>query len=213
MRNFISMIILIITFSATAGNNDTVQKQDISELFKSMPSELLPGVSEGNKTMLLVDSGETSVPYALGKITKTGHGSDYLKIKTSEVGTTQLKLLPLRKDSAIVCVIKTVCAEACDSQISFYTTRWEKIESNRFLPEISKDIFFDSSKKKMENYKYAVSLHHIYPIEAKFSESGSDLMLTFHYEPLLTVEQIEAMKPFLISDSVVLKWKNGSFRK
>ena len=205
MRNFIWIFFLSVSLLAKG--------QNIGDLFKSMPSELLPGVSEGNKTMLLVDSGETTVPYALGEIKKLEQSSDYLKIKTSDIGTTQLKLLPVAKDSSIVCIIKTVCAEACDSHISFYTTEWEKIENNTFLPEISEEIFFDSSKKEMENYKYAVSLHHIYPISAAFSESGSDLMLTFNYKLLLTDNQIAEIKPFLKSDTVALKWENAVFRQ
>lgn len=204
MRNFIWIFFLSVSLLA--------EGQNIGDLFKSMPSELLPGVSEGNKTMLLVDSGKTTVPYALGEIKKLEQSSDYLKIKTSDAGTTQLKLLPVAKDSSIVCIIKTVCAEACDSHISFYTTEWKKIENNTFLPEISSEIFFDSSKKEMENYKYAVSLHHIYPISAAFSENGSDLTLTFNYKTLLTDDQAAEIKPFLKSDIVALKWENALFR-
>lgn len=205
MRNFIWMLFLCVSLLA--------EGQNIGELFKSMPPELLLGVSEGNKTMLLVDSGETTVPYALGEIKKLKQSNDYLQIKTSDVGMTQLKLLPVVEDSSIVCIIKTVCAEACDSHISFYTTGWEKIENNTFLPEISEEIFFDSSKKEMENYKYAVSLHHIYPISAAFSESGSNLMLTFNYKALLTDDQIAEIKPFLKNDTVTLKWENAAFRQ
>ncbi|WP_298653497.1 DUF3256 family protein [uncultured Proteiniphilum sp.] len=205
MRIFIGILFLLISLLA--------EGQNIGDLFKSMPSELLPGVSEGNKTMLLVDSGETTVPYALGEIKKLRQSNDYLEIKTSDIGTTQWKLLPIEKDSTIICVIKTVCANACDSHISFYTTNWEKIDNNTFLPEISQEIFFDSSKKEMENYKYGVSLQHIYPISAAFSESGSDLTLTFNYKPLLTEDQIAEIKPFLKSDTIVLKWENVSFRQ
>ncbi|SFK95719.1 DUF3256 family protein [Proteiniphilum acetatigenes] len=205
MRNFIWIFFLSVSLVA--------EGQNIGDLFKSMPSELLPGVSEGNKTMLLVDSGETTVPYALGEIKKLEQSSDYLKIKTSDAGTTQLKMLPVAKDSSIVCIIKTVCAEACDSHISFYTTEWKKIENNSFLPELTKEIFFDSSKKEMKNYKYAVSLHHIYPISAEFNESGSDLMLTFNYKALLTDGQIAEIKPFLKSDTVTFKWENAVFRQ
>ena len=187
--------------------------QTINDLFKSMPPELLPGVSEGDKTWLLVDSGETTVPYELGKIKKSRQSNDYLEIRTSDIGTVQLKLLPFNEDSSIVCVIKTVCASACDSHIAFYTTKWERIENAAFLPEISKEIFFDSSKKEMENYKYAVSLHCICPISAAFNESGSDLVLTFNYKPFLTGDQIATIKPFLKSDSVVLKWENAAFRQ
>lgn len=205
MRNFIWLLFLSVSLLA--------EGQNMGDLFKSMPSELLPGLSEGNKTMLLVDSGQTTVPYALGEIKKLAQSSDYLKIKTSDAGTTQLKLLPVANDSSIVCIIKTVCAEACDSHISFYTTAWGKIENNTFLPEISSGIFFDSSKKEMENYKYTVSLHHIYPISAEFSENGSDLTLTFNYKSLLTQDQITEIKPFLKSDTITLKWEDAMFRQ
>ncbi len=205
MRNFIWIFLLSVSIVAKG--------QNIGEVFKTMPSELLPGVSEGNKTMLLVDSGQTTVPYVLGEIKKVGQRNDYLKIKTSDVGTIQLKLLPVTSDSSIVCIIKTVCADVCDSHIFFYTTKWEKVESNIFLPKISSEIFFDSSKKERENYKYAVSLHHIFPISATFSESGYDLTLTFNYKALLTDDQIAEVKPFLKSDTVLIKWENASFRQ
>ena len=205
MRNFIWILFLSVSL--------LTEGQNIGDLFKSMPSELLLGVSEGNKTMLLVDSGETTVPYALGEIKKLKQSSDYLLIKTSDIGTTQLKLLPITQDSSIVCIVKTVCAEACDSHISFYTTEWKKIETDTLLPELSRKIFFDSSKKEMENYKYAVSLHHIFPVSATFSESGSDLTLTFNYKSLLADDQIAEIKPFLKSDSIILKWEKGTFKQ
>jgi hypothetical protein len=186
--------------------------QTVGDLFKSMPAELLPGVSEGNKTMLLVDTGKTAVPYPLGEIQKVAQSDDYLQIKTSDIGTTQLKLLPVSGDSVIVCLIKTVCGSVCDSHLSFYTTDWKKLESEAFLPEVSAEIFFNSSPKKPENDKYAVSLPDIYPISAAFNEEGTDLTLIFHYKDRLTKEQIEEFEPLLKSDSVVLTWNNASFR-
>ncbi|MEN6588076.1 MAG: DUF3256 family protein [Proteiniphilum sp.] len=186
--------------------------QTVGDLFKSMPAELLPGVSEGNKTMLLVDSGRTAVPYPLGEIQKVSQSDDYLQIKTSDIGTTQLKLLQMGNDSVIVCLIKTVCGDVCDSHLSFYTSDWKKLNSEAFLPDVSAEIFFNSSRKMSENDKYAVSLPDIYPISAAFNEKGTDLTLMFHYKDRLTEAQIEELKPLLKSDSVVLTWDNASFR-
>lgn len=188
------------------------QAQNIGELFKKMPAELFPGVSEANKTMLLVDSGITSVPYALGEIKKLEQSHNYLKLQTSEVGTTQLKLLPITPHSAVICFVRTVCESACDSHITFYTTEWQMIEENSFLPVISEDLFFDSSKKGMENYKYTVSLHHIFPISAAFRGNDNDLLLTFNYKSLLSDDQIAEMTPFLKSDTALLHWENAHFK-
>lgn len=189
-----------------------VEAQQVGDLFKAMPPELLPGVSEGNKTMLLVDSGKTTVPYPLGEIVKEAYGNDYLRLQTSKIGTLQLKLLPVSEDSVVVCLIKTVCGNVCDSHISFYTSEWKKLDKEAFLPTISAEIFLNSSQKKSENDKYAVSLPDIYPISATFNETGTDLTLTFHYKERLSEEQIQQLEPLLKGDSLVLTWKNGSFR-
>ncbi len=55
--------------------------QNIGDLFKSMPTVLLPGISEGNKTMLLVNTGKTTIPYTLGEISKIKQNDDLLEIK------------------------------------------------------------------------------------------------------------------------------------
>jgi len=188
------------------------QAQQAGDFFKSMPSELLPGVSEGNKTMLMVNRSKTTVPYSLGEIEKVVHGDDYLQIKTSDAGTLELKLLPVRDDSVVICVIRTVCTSVCDSHISFYSSDWNKLDNERFLPDVSADFFLNSSPKKSKNDKYAVSLPDIYPISASFSETGTDLTLTFHYKERLTDEQIQKLKPLLKGDSVILTWKNTTFR-
>jgi len=201
---------LILLFFLSLSN--IVEAQQVGDLFKAMPPELLPGVSEGNKTMLLVDSGKTTVPYPLGEIVKEAYGNDYLRLQTSKIGTLQLKLLPVSEDSVVVCLIKTVCGNVCDSHISFYTSEWKKLDKEAFLPTISAEIFLNSSQKKSKNDKYAVSLPDIYPISATFNETGTDLTLTFHYKERLAEEQIQQLEPLLKGDSLVLTWKNGSFR-
>ena len=163
--------------------------------------------------MLLVDTGQTSVPYALGEVKKRVHNDDHLLIQTSNVGTIELKLLPVAQDSIIICVIRTVCAQACDSRIDFYTTGWEKIDDSTLLPPINREIFFDSSQKERENYKYAVSLPGIYPVSAKFSENGTDLLLAFDFKEYLDEQQIAEVQLFLKSDTIVLKWDRVSFKE
>lgn len=200
-------VILFFLFLSTFAH-----AQQVGDLFKRMPPSLLPGLSEGNKTMLLVDSGKTTVPYPLGEITKEAYSNDYLKLKTSDSGTLQLKLLPVSEDSLVICLVQTVCADICDSRISFYSLGWEKLNKDAFLPTFSEKIFLNSSENDSENDKYAVSLPDINPISASFEKTGTDLTLTFHYKERLTKKQIEQLRPMLKSDSVVLTWNNGSFK-
>lgn len=175
-----AILLLLLCFTTLANG------QTVGDLFKAMPSELLPGLSEGNKTMLLVDTGQTSVPYPLGEVKKRVHSDDHLLLQTSNVGTIELKLLPVAyppvikdlmskevatqdtetrnpapqdsspqdfitkdtvtenpaiQDSMIICVIRTVCAQACDSRIDFYSTGWEIINDSTLLPPYQRGNF------------------------------------------------------------------------
>ena len=150
MKKYIFTLILLVSFVVP---KQSVYGQTINDIFKSMPTELLPGVSEGNKTMLIVDTSKTTVPYIFGEIQKVSHSSSYLKIKTSDVGNTQIKLLPVAGNSSIasesiVSVIKTVCGGAetdiCNSIITFYTTNWKELDGELLLPTLSPELFMDS---------------------------------------------------------------------
>lgn len=223
MKKYIFTLILLVSFVA---HKQAVYGQTISDIFKSMPTELLPGVSEGNKTMLIVDTSKTTVPYIFGEIQKVNHSDSYLNIKTSDVGNTQIKLLPVAGDSSIasestasksiVSVIKTVCGGAktdvCNSIITFYTTDWKELDGELFLPTLSPELFMDSSKKELDNYKYALSLPDIYPISAKFDETSTDLTLQFHYKDRLSNMQLKEFEAYLKSDSVILKWDKSNFK-
>ena len=186
--------------------------QTIDDIFKTMPKDILPGITDGNRTMLLVDTGKTTIPYELGTVEKLTDKEDYLKVKTSAIGTTEIKLLPIKGGKKIICVTKTVCGKACDSNITFYSYAWEKLDQKTFLPEISKNSFMDSSKKDSETYKYAVSLPDICPISAEFINGGTDLQLTLHYKDYLSERQQQEIKPFIKTDVIVLKWNNEFFK-
>lgn len=192
-----------------------IQGQTIGDIFKLMPEDMLPGVSEGNRTMLIVDSTNTAVPYIFGEIKKVSHSDDYLKIETSEIGSIQLKILPISEDSSIVSFIRTVCggsnADVCNSIITFYTLDWSVLDNKSLLPEVSPIIFMDSSMKEIDNYKYALSLPDLNTISATFNETDTDLTLQFHYKDRLTELQTKEFEPFLKSDTVVLKWNDSYF--
>lgn len=186
--------------------------QKIDDVFKTMPNSILPGLSEGNRTMFLVDTGKTVIPYPLGEIEKLAYSPNFLKMKTSEIGTTQIKLLPLINDTQIICVIKTVCGNACDSNIKFYSTDWKELDANTLLPRISAESFLDESKKDTDNYKFAVSLPDIYPISAEFENGSNTLILKLDFKKYLSNEQLAEIKPFIKSETLTLNWNNTSFK-
>ncbi len=186
--------------------------QRVADVFKTMPADILPGFSEADKTMLLVDTGLRIVPYPLGNIEKIKYSDSFLQLKTSDIGTFQLKLLPLVNNTKIICVIKTVCGKACDSDIRFYSTQWEKIDENTLLPTMSAASFFDKQNQGSKEYEYALSLLDVEPVSAVFCDDSDDLILTLNYKAYLSEENIAKIKPFIKQDFITLHWTKTSFR-
>ncbi len=203
MRQYILFFFCCITFSNYG--------QSIDDVFKTMPEEFIPAFTEYNKTMLLVDTSFSVIPYPLGKIKKLEYSATSLSVKTSEVATLQIKLLPLVNNTQIISVIKTVCGNVCDSNIRFFTDKWKEIDKNSLLPDIKPNIFFDSSKLNALDFKVAASHINIYPLSFQFDKESNDLTVKFDFAGFLSSEDLRKIGPFVEKESVVLSWNKSTF--
>ena len=187
--------------------------QKIDDVFRTMPDELLPAFSEANKTMLLVDTSLSVIPYALGEIEKLEYSDTFLSIRTSEVGTMQIKLLPLMNNTQIIALIKTVCGRVCDSDVRFFTESWEEVDKNNsLLPSLSPQVFFDKSKLDTPEFKWAVSHIDIFPLHFQFKNGSNVLEVKFDIEGHLSPQDLKKIKPYLYNDATIeLSWNKSSF--
>ncbi|MGV8963627.1 MAG: DUF3256 family protein [Candidatus Saccharimonadaceae bacterium] len=204
MKKYIILFLSCISFLSYG--------QNIDQVFKTMPDEFLPAFSEADKTMLLVDTSLTVIPYALGNIERLYHNDNYLSLKTSEMGTLQIKLLPLVNKTQIIALIKTVCSsKVCDSNLRFFSDKWEEIEKSNILPDIQPNLFFDASKINTLDFKLAVSHINIYPLQYQFNKGSNDLSVKFDFKDLLSPEDIKKIEPFVNKETIDLKWNNSMF--
>lgn len=185
--------------------------QKIDDVFKRMPDEFLPAFSEANKTMLLVDSALSVIPYPLGAIEKLTYNDTFLSIKTSEVGTMQIKLLPLVNNTQIVALIKTVCGMICDSDIRFFSKEWEEIDKSSLLPQISPRTFFDTTEADTPEFKWALSHLDMFPLQYQFKNGSNDLEVTFDVKKYLSPYDLENLSPYLQKETIDLLWNKSTF--
>lgn len=203
MKRYILFFFYCITFFSYGQTIDTV--------FKTMPIEFLPAFSDANKTMLLMDTSLSVIPYPLGKIERLEYTDTFLSLKTSDVGTLQLKLLPLVNNTLIISVVKTVCSNVCDSEIRFFTDKWEEIDKNNLLPNIQPHIFFDASKLNRLDFKVAVSHINIYPLHLQFNKESDDLAVKFDFVGFLSSDDLKKIEPFVEKESIILSWNKSMF--
>ncbi len=204
MKRYFTLLILSCITLVSYG-----QKMD--EVFKTMPGEFLPAFSEADRTMLLVDSSLSVIPYALGEIERLAYSDTFLSIKTSEVGTMQIKILPLVNNTQIIALIKTVCTGVCDSDIRFFTSEWKEIDKSSLLPIIPPDIFIDQKEINTPEFKWAVSQIDIFPLQFQFKNGSNDLQVKFDIVNHLSSQDSVKIAPYLITENIDLMWNKSTF--
>ena len=159
--------IILLSFLFAFCVNGIVSAQSMRTLFVEMPDSLMPLLTKNNREDCVdfIDAGmQARVTNRLdSKSELLKFTPDYLYLKTSSSGYMQMKMLPAEGDT-ILCVVNTVCAEACDSRIAFYTRDWQPLDGSRYFkkPLIS-DFFLCVDSIASTNYEekkepYAESL-------------------------------------------------------
>ena len=121
--------------------------QNMRSVFIAMPDSITPLLTKVNKEDC-VDFLDSQMKAAVknrfdGTAEMKVLTEDYTLVQTSEIGTLEMKLLPVNDSTKVVCIVKTVCASACDSDVRFYASDWSKeLDAASFLQRPSADFFF-----------------------------------------------------------------------
>ncbi|MBQ3609012.1 MAG: DUF3256 family protein [Bacteroidaceae bacterium] len=208
-RRLLIIVSIFCALSATA--------QNMKSVFVSMPDSIAPLLTQTNKEDCIdfLDSNMKAV-------VKNRFGNEaemkaltenYVLMQTSPVGTLEMKLLPLNDSTNVVCMVKTVCASACDSEVHFYTSDWsKKLDAKNFLQTPEADAFFlpnDTLTDEDILIRKKADMHLM-----KVSLSKDDASLTYIYSTpdYLNKEDREKLLPHLRKEPIVLRWQDGKFR-
>lgn len=181
-----------------------VSAQDMRAIFLNAPDDIFPLLS-GNDRADLVDYIEAGMT---AKVTNRFDGTsvlqeleaDYLKLATTASSDVQLKLLPFQGDT-VICMVKTVRAEAADSRIRFYDKEWNLLDGELMFrfPSISE--FFTSAANEY------VDKCDIYLVSLTLSAVDNTLVAEYTMPDYMSVEDSKKVKPLL--RKLVYRW-NGS---
>ena len=208
-RRLLIIVSIFCALSATA--------QNMKSVFVSMPDSIAPLLTQTNKEDCIdfLDSNMKAV-------VKNRFGNEaemkaltenYVLMQTSPVGTLEMKLLPVNDSTNVVCMVKTVCASACDSEVHFYTSDWsKKLDAKNFLQTPEADAFFlpnDTLTDEDALIRKKADMHLM-----KVSLSKDDASLTYIYSTpdYLNKEDREKLLPHLREEPIVLRWQDGKFR-
>lgn len=186
-----------------------VRAQDMRSLFMSAPESVLPLLTENSRADCIdyIDAGmEAVVTNSLdGKTVVKALTDDYADIGMTGSSSLQMKLLPLQDGGRIICVVKSVKAEAENSHVAFYDLDWKPVVGKKLLEMPAVVDFFvsaDSAAKYIDKCD-------IYLV--KCSLSDGDLTLTAEYTmpSYMNIEDAVLVSPQL--RKVIFLWDGRRF--
>ena len=206
-------VLIVVGFLATL----TGWAQDMKSVFLTMPDFMTPLLTKVNKEDFidfLASDMKAEVrnrfdnPAEMKVLTE-----DYVLLQTSAVGTLEMKLLPVNDSTKVVCMVKTVCASACDSEIRFYTSDWkQELDKKEYLQWPDAGAFFLPKDSLSEEDVLIRKKADMYLVKASLSKDNPTLTFIYTMSDCLNKEDKDKMLPQLNQNPVALEWKEGKFR-
>ena len=208
-------IVLLIVVSILCGMSTSAQ--NMKSVFIAMPDSITPLLTKVNKEDCVDFLDSNMKAEVKNRFDGTAEmkvlTDDYTLIQTSEVGTLEMKLLPVNDSTKVVCMVKTVCASACDSEIRFYTSDWkQELDKKGYLQWPDAGTFFlpkDSLSEEDVLIRQKADMH---LMKASLSKDNPTLAFIYTTPDYLNLEDKEKLKLHLRKEPVVLEWKDGKFR-
>jgi hypothetical protein len=195
----------------------SVVAQDMKTVFVAMPDSVTPLLTKVNREDCIdfLDSNmKAVVKNRFGNVAEMKVlTDDYVLMQISEVGTLEMKLLPLADSTKVICMVKTINIPVADSSVRFYTSDWsQQLDVKEFLQLPSMDAFFlpnDSLKDEAILTRKKADMH---LMKAQLSKEDTSLTFTYTTPDYLNEEDREKLLPHLRKESIVLRWSEGKFR-
>lgn len=195
----------------------SVVAQDMKSVFVAMPDSVTPLLTKVNREDcidFLASDMKAIVKNRFGNVAEMKVlTDDYVLMQTSEVGTLEMKLLPLADSTKVICMVKTVDVPVADSSVRFYTSDWsQQLDVKEFLQLPSMDAFFlpnDSLKDEAILTRKKADMH---LMKAQLSKEDTSLTFTYTTPDYLNEEDREKLSPHLRKEPIVLRWSEGKFR-
>ena len=207
------ILLIVLTFFCAM----PMVAQNMKSVFIAMPDSITPLLTKVNKEDCVDFLDSNMKAEVKNRFDGTAEmkvlTEDYTLVQTSEVGTLEMKLLPVNDSTKVVCMVKTVCASAFDSEIRFYTSDWrQELDKKEYLQWPDAGAFFLPKDSLSEEDVFIRQKADMHLMKASLSKDEPTLTFIYTTPDYLNQEDKEKLLPHLRKEPVVLEWKDGKFR-
>ena len=202
MRKLLFIIMLL------CGAASQMRAQEMRTIFLEAPDTIFPLLSKSYRADMVdyIDARMTA------KVTNSLDGvsileelaSDYMRLAATASSTMQLKLLPFEGDT-IICVVKSVKAEATDSRMSFYDKEWNRMDVPLMFCQPSVGDFFVS----VADADAWADVCDIYLVSLTLSASDNALVAEYTMPAYMNVDDAGKVKSLL--RKLTYRWNGERF--
>lgn len=194
-----------------------MQAQEAKTCFVNMPDSVCPLLSAVNRADC-IDFLESKMKAEVtntfgGKSQMTVLTPDYIRMQLTTRSVWQMKLLAVDDSTKVICTVSTVNAPVADSHVSFYTTQWQPLSIEAYLPAFpTLDDFILPATDTTDVYSYQDAVRQADMRLMRMELSPKDASLTFKLTTpdYMDKETADKLKPF-IRRPIVYVWKQGKF--
>lgn len=195
----IIFLLVILTGAITAGAITA------TEAFTSAPASIFPLLDKSTRLDMVdyYNSGSStpSKNKLSGKARVYAISSHDLRFTASNASTCQVAVLDYG-DSEIIVLIETVATPAPDSNISFYTSDWQKLDKKCFETPQLKQWLTDAGR---DNVDLVEMLMPFMLVGYEYDAESKLLTLTNNVKEFLSEDIYEQIAPYL-RDKLVYRW-------
>ncbi len=180
--------------------------QDMRSLFLAAPDTVFPLLTQNNRADCVdfINAGMRA------RVTNRLDGTSellaitptYLEMRSSESSTVQMRLLPCEGDT-VIAVVRSVCAEACDSRIAFYKKDWSPAGISFPRPRIA-DFF-----QPTDSLDFLLKRCDIYLVSLSLSPTDTRLSAEYTMPRYMSKEDSLLVAPKL--RPLLYRWEGGAF--
>lgn len=200
-------LLLILSVMMCCAGQDLLA-QGMRQLFLDAPDEVFPLLTRNNRADCAdyLDAGmEAVVENRLGGACRMKTlTDDFICVEPSYASSVQVKRL-LAGGDTLLCVVKSVKAEAVDSRIEFYDARWNRIVSDHFFKAPAIREFFLSADSAA---RYADRCD-IYLVRLSLSQHDDTLTAEYTMPDYMNGDDAALIRPLL--RKVVYRWDGKRF--
>lgn len=205
MKTILIVLISIISIGQTSA-------QTMRDVWLSMPDSVIPYLDASNRSAMLDVLEQNDGSGVVGKLQETSCidllTSDYMSVLLSNASTMQIRLLPTATDT-LMCVVRTFFAPQAESEIAFYTTKWERLAQS-FVEPVEPDRFFCRPEAMSESrFAELVSIWKDCLMVRAILDAAEPRLILQCSSPIATRDEQKEMQPALVQIS--LKWDGKTF--